>query len=90
MQYLGSFPVQAADQGDRAEFVRKQLVSMKVINNRYDLIYIIEWLYQKSYYCENDYMYFLSGGDSKTASSHGDLTSWDKSYLSTGSGKICN
>ena len=44
LQYLGSFPVQAADQGDRAEFVRKQLVSMKVINNRYDLIYIIEWL----------------------------------------------
>ena len=37
-QYLGSFPVQAADQGDRAEFVRKQLVSMKVIDNRYDII----------------------------------------------------
>ena len=32
-QYLGSFPVQAVDQGDRAEFVRKQLVSMKVILN---------------------------------------------------------
>ena len=28
---MGSFPVQAVDQGDRAEFVRKQLVSMKVI-----------------------------------------------------------
>ena len=41
-QYLGSFPVQAADQGDRAEFVRKQLVSMKVIDNRYGIIHIIE------------------------------------------------
>ena len=30
---MGSFPVQAVDQGDRAEFVRKQLVSMKVILN---------------------------------------------------------
>ena len=48
MQYLGSFPVQAADQGDRAEFVRKQLVSMKVINNRYDRIYIIEWIISKT------------------------------------------
>ena len=48
LQYLGSFPVQAADQGDRAEFVRKQLVSMKVINNRYDRIYIIEWIISKT------------------------------------------
>ena len=44
MQYLGSFPVQAADQGDRAEFVRKQLVSMKVINTSYDKIYIIQFM----------------------------------------------
>ena len=48
-QYLGSFPVQAADQGDRAEFVRKQLVSMKVIDNRYDIIYIIEWIISKNF-----------------------------------------
>ena len=34
--------------------------------------------------------YLISGGYSKTACSHGDLFSWDKSYLSTGSGKTYN
>ena len=45
-QYLGSFPVQAVDQGDRAEFVRKQLVSMKVILNIKFKAYNISKTYQ--------------------------------------------
>ena len=81
-QYLGSFPVQAVDQGDRAEFVRKQLVSMKVILNikfqACNLFKLINTVFSSIYH----YVSF-TGGHAETTGADGDIPCWYKSVLPT-------
>ena len=85
-QYLGSFPVQAVDQGDRAEFVRKQLVSMKVIlnikfqacNHYFSFFKLINTVFSSIYH----YISF-TGGHAETTGADGDIPCWYKSVLPT-------
>ena len=85
-QYLGSFPVQAVDQGDRAEFVRKQLVSMKVILNIKFKAYNNIFSFQKliNAVCSYRYQYVsFIGGHAETTGADGDISCWYQSVLPT-------
>ena len=91
-QYLGSFPVQAVDQGDRAEFVRKQLVSMKVILNinfqawnmyYYSFQKVINTAFSYGYQCVS-----FTGGHAETTGADGDIPCWYKSVLPTRPGNV--
>ena len=83
---MGSFPVQAVDQGDRAEFVRKQLVSMKVIlnikfqacNHYFSFFKLINTVFSSIYH----YVSF-TGGHAETTGADGDIPCWYKSVLPT-------
>ena len=83
---MGSFPVQAVDQGDRAEFVRKQLVSMKVILNikfqACNLIFLFFKLINTVFSSIYHYISF-TGGHAETTGADGDIPCWYKSVLPT-------
>ena len=77
---MGSFPVQAAEQEDRAEFVRKQLVSMKVTTILLSLVsffskgIIIASTILLNYVIVS--FFFVIGGYAQKASSNCNISSW--------------